>query len=501
MSSNPTQIVHQLRQDFQELIEFVTNEESKTRTAYEVELTLFRSLLALGADLLRLFFVQRAAEQPQEPIYEPDGTTLSYHSMRPTTYFSVFDKIRFQRHYFYEAGKEGVCPLDAELSLPPRCYSDLLRDWAEHCTTTESYDESNHVLKRILDISISKLALETGVQEDAIDVDAFYEQKPVPLPQEEGAILVVQADGKGVPMVRKETAPRVARRGKGKKRTKKKEAVVTAIYTIEPYKRTPEAVADRLMRELEEKENDQDRSETKLSRPVPVGKEVRATLYGKNRAFERLVHSVAQREGDPIQHRVALTDGDNALQSQMEDRFSTFTLVLDIIHVSEYLWDAANALLGEKHPARTAWVKDRLLLILSDKTEDVIRDLESHLQSSSLSESQRETLGTTIGYYQGNLPYMHYGSYLARGWPIGTGVVEGACGHLVKDRMERSGMRWTRAGAQAILDLRAVRTNDDWDDYWTFHRQCQHQQLYGRPLGAIPAPELFARRCTVEEVA
>ncbi len=110
-------------------------------------------------------------------------------------------------------------------------------------------------------------------------------------------------------------------------------------------------------------------------------------------------------------------------------------------------------------------------------------------------------MSTTIGYYQGNLPYMDYGSYLARGWPIGTGVVEGACGHLVKDRMERSGMRWTRAGAQAILDLRAVRTNDDWDNYQAFHRQCQHQRLYDRPLGAIPAPELFTRRCTVEEIA
>ncbi len=107
MSSNPTQIVHQLRQDFQKLIEFVTNEESKTRTAYEVELTLFRSLLALGADLLRLFFVQRAAERPEEPVYEPDGTTLSYHGMRRTAYFSVFNKIQFRRHYFYEAGKKA----------------------------------------------------------------------------------------------------------------------------------------------------------------------------------------------------------------------------------------------------------------------------------------------------------------------------------------------------------------------------------------------------------
>ena len=501
MSSNPTEIVHQLHQDFQELIEYVTNEESKTRTAYEVELKLFRSVLTLGATLLRLFFVQRAAERPEAPVDQADGTPLDYHSMRRTSYFSVFGNVRFWRHYFYQAGKGGECPLDAELGLPPRCYSDLLRNWFEYCTTTESYDESNHILKRILNLSISKLALETGVQEDAVDVEAFYEQKPVPLPQEEGPILVVQADGKGVPMVREATAPRVARRGKGKKRTKKKEAVVTAIYTLEPYARTPEEIVERLLGELEGHENGLERSESDASRPEPVGKEVRATLEGKDTAFERLVARVAQRDGVHIEHRVALTDGDAALQSQVEGKLSTFTLVLDIIHASEYLWDAANALLGESHPERNTWVKERLLLILSDKTEDVIQDLKSHLEAPSLSKSQRETLSSTIGYYQRNLPYMGYGSYLARGWPIGTGVVEGACGHLVKDRMERSGMRWTRAGAQAMLDLRAVRINGDWDNYQTFHRHCQHQRLYGRPPGAIPAPELFLHRTPVPEVA
>jgi hypothetical protein len=496
MSSNPVQIVHQLHRDFQELVEYVTNAESQSRTAYEVELTLFRFLLALGAKLLYLFFVQRASTRPQEPVYAPNGTRLSYQGLRPTTYFSVFGKVRFRRHYYHSAGQEGVCPLDAELSLPPRCYSDLLRDWAEHCATTESYDESNQVLERILGLSISKLALETGVLEDAVDVEAFYEQKAVPPPTVEGSILVIQADGKGVPMVRHQPAPQPARRSKGAKRTKKKEAVVTAIYTIAPYFRTPQEVADALLRDLAGEEAPAT-ADSRPSRPVPVGKETRATLAGKDVAFERLVQRVAQREGPHIQHRVALTDGAEPLQCQVQNRLSTFNLVLDIIHASEYLWDAANALLGEKHPDRTSWVKEHLLLILSDRTADVIQTLEQHTQNPSLSTAQRQVLNTTIGYYRRNLPYMRYGYCLAQGWPIGTGVVEGACGHLVKDRMERSGMRWTLTGAQALLDLRAVRINDDWDEYQAFHRQQQHHRLYVHPCQAIPAPELFVLNQTV----
>jgi hypothetical protein len=490
MSSNPVQIVHQLHRDFQELVEYVTNAESQSRTAYEVELNLFRSLLALGAKLLYLFFVQRASSRPQEPVCASDGSRLSYQGKRATTYFSVFGKIRFQRHYYYAVGQEGICPLDAALSLPPRCYSDLLRDWAEYCTTTESYDESNQVLERILGLSISKLALETGVLEDAVDAEAFYEQKAVPSPWEEGSILVIQVDGKGVPMVRQQPAPQPARRGKGAKRTKKKEAVVTAIYTIAPYFRTPQEVTEALLRDLEGDEAPS-AGVSRPERPVPVGKENRATLAGKDVAFERLAQRVTQREGAHIQHRVALTDGAKPLQSQVQNRLSRFTLVLDIIHASEYLWDAANALLGEKHPHRTSWVKEQLLLILSNRTAQVIQTLEHHAQNSSLSTAQRQVLNTTIGYYRRNLSYMRYGSYLAQGWPIGTGVVEGACGHLVKDRMERSGMRWTLTGAQALLDLRAVRINEDWDAYQAFHRLMQHQRLYNQPCEPIPAPELF----------
>jgi hypothetical protein len=487
MSSNSAQIIQQMHHDFKNLVEYVTDEASRSRTAYEVELTLFRRLLALGAQLLRLFFVQRAAVRPSEPI-APDGTRLRYQEKRPTTYFSVFGKVRFRRHYFHSPGQKGICPLDAELSLPSRCYSDLLRDWAEYCTTNESYDESNRVLKRILGLSISKQALETAVQEDAVDVGAFYEHKGGPSPENEGAILVIQADGKGVPMVRTTPADQPARRGKGQKRTKKKEAVVTAIYTIAPYLRTPQQVADALMRDLE-RDKEPERTSTRPQRPAPVGKEVRATLQGKDFALERLVRRVTQREGGHIQQRAALTDGDKALQTRILSNFPGFELVLDIIHVSEYLWDVANALFGETHPDRTVWVKDQLLQILSGKTAAVIQTLGSLVQDPSTSPAQREALNTTIGYYRRNLPYMHYDQYLDRGWPISSGVVEGTCGHLVKDRMEQSGMRWTKSGAQAILDLRAVRVNDDWDAYQRFRQQRQHQRLYGSRSSAPSVPE------------
>jgi hypothetical protein len=194
-----------------------------------------------------------------------------------------------------------------------------------------------------------------------------------------------------------------------------------------------------------------------------VEKELHATLEGKAVAMTRVVQRVIPREGPHSQHRVALTDGAEAVQQQWVSHLPAYTLVLDIIHATEYLWDTANVLLGETHPHRTAWVRSYLAPVLAGQMEAVITALEAEAHDPACTATQRQAVQRTIGYYRRNRPYMRYDESLAQGWPIGTGVIEGACRHLVKDRLEQSGMRWTKAGAQAVLDLRAVRINGPWD--------------------------------------
>ena len=154
MPSNSEPIVQQVQDDFHALLAYVTGPDSATQTAYTVELTLFRQLLALGATLLRLFFVTRAAERPGAPVPAPGGPQLTYHDCRSITYYSIFGKVRFARHYFAAPGQPGCGPLDAALSLPERCYSDLLREWAAFGATDQSYRESQTALERILGLSL-----------------------------------------------------------------------------------------------------------------------------------------------------------------------------------------------------------------------------------------------------------------------------------------------------------------------------------------------------------
>lgn len=457
------------------MLDYVTHPQD--RTAYQTELTLFRRLLALGAALLRLFFLTRAAVRPPAPM-TAHRVPLPYHDQRPISYYSVFGKLSFPRHYFYHAELGGQCPLDAALSLPQRCYSDLLRDWLGYESTDSAYRESSSSVARILGVDLSVAALEAVVRDDACDVAAFYDQPIDPAaPTALGSILVAQADGKGVPMVQPPATTTPVRLGKGQKRTKKNEAIVTSRYTIAPYHRTPQEVLAALLHEAA--------PATPPCRPRPVQKELRASLDGKEAAITKLAQRAALREEPSIMDRVALTDGAEALQQQMVRQLAEYVLVLDIIHATEYLWDTATALLGETDPGRTPWVKCQLEQVLSGQTSVVIARLEQIASEPGRTAAQVQAVQKTAGYYRRNLPYMRYDQYLARGWPIGTGVVEGACGHLVKDRMEQAGMRWTKEGAQAMLDLRAVRLTNDWDAYWQFHRHLQHERLYGT---SAPAP-------------
>ena len=480
MTSNPEPMVQQVPGEFQHLLADVTGPEARVQTASTVELTLFRRRLALGAVLWRLFVVTRAAMRPAEPVLAPDGTPLTYHDQRPTTYYSVFGQVRFARHSFMAPGQEGHGPLDAEGSLPAHGYADLRREWAVYGTTDESSRESQTVLARILGLSLRVQALETSCAKAGEEVATFYEQPAAPPPASTVAtILVLQPEGKGVPMVQppRQTPPR--RLGKGQKRTKKQEAIVTGLYTSAPYPRTPQEVVAALWQ-------DPDRPE-RAPRPAPVGTERRATLEGKAVARGHRAQRVAQREGPHLEPRVALSHGAEALQEPWRVHVPEHTFVLDLIHTTESLWDTAKALLGETHPQRTAWVRAYLEPLRAGQTDAVIMALEAEGHEPTGTGPQRQAVQRTVGDDRRNRPSMHDDEYLARGWPMGTGVVEGACGPLVNDRLEQAGRRWTPGGAQVVLDLRAVRLKGHWDAYGPFHRQQQHQRFYGT---SAPTPAL-----------
>ena len=478
MPATPAPRVHDLRAQCETVLEGVLSAEAQTMTADTMERRLLGQVLALGCRLFALFRATRAATTAADVQRDPAGVERPYHGERTRAYLSIFGRVAVTRPYVYRKGVGGVAPVDALLSLPPTVCSDLVRETAEELGVEGVYHKGLGVLHRLLGLKLSTRTLQEQVGEDGPEVEAFYAQQAPPSLREDAPLLVVQADGKGVPIVRSTTTAAPVRLGKGQKHGGKKEATLTAIYTIAPAVRTPEAVAESLFATA-------GTAGTVVAdhpeRTGPQGKRLWATLTGKDAALAEAADQVAAREGTHLTHRVALTDGCQALQERVQRQFPTFTLVLDLIHATEYLWKAATALLGETNAQRTAWVKARTLQLLRSQSTGLVADLRHLTQTSGCPRRARTVLTKVAAYLERHAPYMDYATSLARGWPIATGVIEGACRHLVKDRCELSGMRWTIAGAEALLHLRCVHENGDWDAYHAFRRHQRHQRLYALP--------------------
>ena len=475
MSSNSATIVQEIYEEFESMLHYIHH--SETETAYAAERNIFKRLLLLGRSLMLLFFMLQAERYPRTEVETESGETLPYHSEKKRTYFSIFGKLSVWRSYFYKQGIGSAYPLDEELSLGEDSYSDMVREIAEYLGAANAYEKVTDLFHYLLGQSLGKNAVQLMVAEDAQDVAAYYEQKAAPDVQKEKAIMVIQADGKGVPLVKETEAANKVRLGKGEKRSKKKEAIVTSVYTIGPNKRKSEEVVASLFR----KEMPDAGTKKASERAKPQNKEVWATLDGKDTALERLASRVSKRQGAHTTERVALTDGAKALQKRVRLHFPGFTLILDFIHANEYLWDSANRLFKEKDPKRDTWVEKRTLDLLSGHTERVVADLRGLAQAPRTTKVQQEQLNKTANYFERNLEYMQYDDYLCKGWPIASGVIEGACRHLVKDRFELTGMRWTQGGAESLLHLRAVAENDDWEDYHAYRREQRHLRLYASP--------------------
>ena len=482
MPFNSEMMIEDIRSDLESMLEFVTGAQACTATADQTERGLFKMLLQMGAKLLSLFFIMRSQTCSRQPLPLADGQELPYHRDTKRIYFSIFGKLSLTRPYFYRKGVAGQVPLDAELSLGEDSYSDLVREMSEYLGVNSPYQKTCDILERVLGLSVSSRVVESNIAQDAVEVQAYYAQKPAPSPVEEAEILVIQADGKGVPMILEAPAEQKVRLGKGQKRGRKKEAVVTSIYIIVPSVRTPEDVVCSFF----------DQTQLPGEHPRPQSKNTFATLDGKDKALARLNQQLLTRQslpredgGSHITHQVALCDGCEALQSRIGTQFPAFTQVLDFIHANEYLWDVANCLLGETSEQRIEWMREHTHQMLSGQTNLLISEFRQLAQQPETSASQRTQLEKTARYFERNLPYMDYATYLAKGWPIASGVIEGACRHFVKDRCELSGMRWLQEGAENLLRLRAVAENDDWDAYHTYRKQQRHCRLYGT-LSSVP---------------
>lgn len=478
----------QLRQDIE------TFAASGT-AVHEVERHLFRKLMQVGYALLVYFFRLQGSGDQGPQVERADGRTLKrLEGLRERCYRSIFGDFALKRWVYgtREKQAQAYVPLDARLQLPGSAYSYLVQDWAQKLAVEFSYEQVSEVLMNLLGVRFGVSALERMNQEMAETAAGYWQEAPTPS-REEGDFIVISGDGKGVPMRQPSTSPPiVAHDGhRGPAKDRKKIAIVGAGYDAKAEVRTPEAVVKSLFRGPWERAAamGQDRPQ----HVPPIAKRVRASLThtaangqevnARDEIFPWLGEQVRQR--DPRGHKpvVVVMDGQTCFWSDAQAALGERRRVevLDLLHVNEKLWEVVRIF---EDPSRHRFVMESYVsLVLDGRSLELAALFRHRALQQALGPAERKTVAAVCGYFEANRERMRYDQYLAAGYPIASGVIEGACRHVVKDRLERTGMHWTVNGAQAMLNLRSIAINGQWDEFTAFRIQRECQRLYPHTVG------------------
>ncbi len=494
--SSQERFYEQSWQEFEEIVRTLDSDEARSMTHSELE----RELEKMGRELMRKLLQEhlqsRGPGETAQPVWGPDGVERSRVRRQERKLESIFGTVSAERAAYGQKGSQSLHPLDAELNLPNKKYSlELSRRVAEEAAKS-SFDETYETINKNTGGHVPKRQIEELVMRAAVDFDAFYQirQGQAPVNEHSESIMVMSVDGKGVVMrtedLREQTRKAAkarkhkmgARLSKGEKKNAKRMATVATVYTIAPFVRKPQDLVA---------ENDSERE--KLPRPRPEKKRVWATL---EKTPQEVIEEAFEEAGcrDPAHQKnwVALVDGNKQqiliLRRMAKDKGIHLTIIVDLIHVIEYLWDAGRAFYPEAAEELESWVRVRLLEILRGKAGYVAGGMRRSATLRSLASQKRKPVDVCANYLLTYAPHLKYDRYLVQGFPIATGVIEGACRHLVKDRMQVTGARWSLTGAEAILRLRALRSSHDFDEYWSFHEaqeyERNHRALYAD--GVVP---------------
>ena len=455
--------------------------------AHEVETDIWRQVLQLGYQSMELFFTLVGPGDVGESVVLPEGHEVRrLETLHPRMYQSVFGRFELERVVYgsREGQKIEHVPFDTQLQLPESEFSYVLQDWSQGLAVEHAYRRVPETLGRILGVQPSVDSLERMNQKMAETVRPFRDSRPAPEPEAEGTLCVVSADGKGIPIRRPapESPIQSHDREQAPKANRKKMAVVGAVYTIDPFVRSPEEVAASLFR-------DPDDDPPRAKRPEPQHKRLWASLpqdrdgtivSATDETFGWLAQEVARRNPRADKPTLLLMDGQKSLwEAGKRDLPQDNSVeILDLLHATPRIWDAAHLFYPRDSDQALGFVYDRVLRILQGDVGSVVSGLRQMGTKRKLRGKKREKLAKLCGYLHNNAHRMRYDEYLAAGYPIASGVIEGACRHFVKDRMERSGMRWTIDSAQSMLDVRSTYLNGDWDTFMKYRIELETQRLY-----------------------
>jgi hypothetical protein len=471
------------REQFESIVRELIGEIAGKMEHGQIEQLLFRE----GNELLRLLLqgyldLLTIREPRSRDVTTPDGAAFTH--CRPNCergLMTIFGEVTVRRKGYSLRGVPSVFPLDGQLNLPKDLYSHGLRRRVADEAASNSFDEAVANIGETTGSRVPKRQLEEIAVVAARDFDEFYSDGMTDKPPDTSDILVMTVDQKGVVMQKEDLRPATrkaaeettrepgSRLSPGEKINRKRMASVAAVYDIKTHERSPEMIMGL--------SPDEDQS----ARPKAANKRVWASVEKEQDDVINEMFQEAMRR-DPGKKRpwAILVDGGekqlDILLGLIHRYRPDVSLILDFIHVLEYLWKAAFGFHAVGSIEAEDWVAEHALKILRGEAAAVASGLRQSATIHQLSSDKRKAVDKCAEYLDKYGPILQYDEYLSQGLPIATGVIEGACRHLIKDRMDRTGARWRLKRAEAVLKIRSLRSSGDFDAYWKFHQAREHQR-------------------------
>ena len=475
--------LYKAEQQFNDIVQGVRDHSQNQSRIDQVERNLFTCLLQLGLTLLKAFVAGAGMGDEGLQITQGERTLKRSEQPHQRWYRSIFGKLPVIRWVYARGAKKRIehVAVDAQLGLPRGEYSYVLEDWLEQLCVKETFGEGVEGLAAVLGVEPSVETAEELNQRMAEYTEPFrLSQTPEPITAaEEERLLVATADGTSVPMHRSDRTKKPDDRAEENQRGSTRRAYVGAVYEIEPFVRDAQDVWNEVFREKAAERRPRPQEKRLWAEMASTGDSL---ISGVGLVFVELAIDVSARDPDRQATLVCLMDGERKLWDLQSEWLGRSVEVLDFYHAMSRVRQVGKVVHADDDGHRTTWVEAQGLDLLSGRIETVIRRWSRLLREAERNETwtsnQQEVVRSAITYYRNNRHRMHYDEYLSSGYPIGSGIAEGACRNLVKDRMDCTGMHWRLPGSRAMLKTRALYLNGEWAEFIEFRIRAEQQELY-----------------------
>ncbi len=480
----PETVTNEARQTFEEVVAFC---EQSDLSFWDFETRLFVLMAAMGRLLVRLFLTARHQRLDLKP-HLADGKYRLGNRYAERTLKTAYGPVRYGRvHLIKHQGGSGFYPLDALLGLTRDRFSPWVLQLVARLATRMSFAATRRVCQALLRWSPATETIEQVVLGLGRQAAPFMQQ--LAAPADDGEVLVIEVDGKCPPTATEaELAKRRGkrrhrqggacgcqrhrgkskrkqrgckkRRQKGDKSKNGKEVVVVVMYTLQ-------RGADGQLH-------------------GPINKKVWATFAGRKAAAWWARAEATKRGFGPDTPKTVqiVLDGAKGLKHNLEPLFRGAIFTLDVCHVVEKLWDLGHRFHPEGSAELKAWVEELKALLYAGQAAELVERLRGCLQQVPArgpgTKGRRQALDKLVGYLEPRLAMMRYHDWLQEDLVISSGQVEGAVRHVVGERLDCSGMRWTQGKAEALLHLRCIELNHDWEEFFVWAQQRHHERLRQR---------------------